>query len=158
MNSEITIREAVAGDVDALVRLHALFMDHHADRDPRFKVRPGASGAWRERLAAAVDDPETLVPVAVVGSDCVGCAFTLIRPGAMDFGPERIGYLCDVFVEPEFRRRGLARRFLDLSVDWLRERDIHTVEASWAIGSREARSTWPRLGFVPMSTSGRLEF
>jgi GNAT superfamily N-acetyltransferase len=155
---EISIREAVADDLDALIRLHGLFMEHHVACDDRFTLRSGVTEKWRERISAAVDDPETLVLVAVEGTDFVGCAYTLIRPGAMDFGPDRIGYLCDVFVEPRYRRNGIARRFLSASQSWLREREIHTIEASWAVGSDEAQCTWPSLGLTPISIRGKMEF
>lgn len=155
---DIAIREAVPGDIDALKTFHDLFMEHHARCDDRFALRSGEPDRWRERICAAVEDAETLVLVAEESGQYVGCAYTLIKPGGPDFGPEKIGYLCDVFVVPEYRRHGLARRFLSLSQDWLRRRGIHTIEASWAVGCLEARGTWPGLGFVPMSVSGRLEF
>ena len=155
---EILIRSAVMGDLDDLLRRRAEFMSHHIARDARFTLRPGAEDAWPEQIRRAIDDPDSLVSAAIAGPDLVGCAYTLIRPGAMDYGSERIGYLCDVFVDPDHRRSGLARRFLEVSVDWLRERGIGTIETTWAICSQEACSTWPGLGFVPISTCGRIEF
>jgi len=155
---DIVIREAVADDLEPLIRLHDLFMAHHAARDDRFALRPGAPDAWYERIAAAVADPDVLVLLAEADHAPVGCAYTLIRPGALDFGPVRIGYLCDVFVAPACRRRGIARRFLASTRTWLLGRGIQTIEASWAVASDEARLTWPDLGFVPLSVSGRLDF
>lgn len=155
---ETTIREAVAGDLDTLIRFHTLFMEHHSAGDDRFALRSGVKETWHERISAAVDDPETLVLVAAAGTGIIGCAYTLIKPGAMDFGPDRIGFLCDVFVEPGYRRYGIARRFLSSSISWLRMREIHTIEASWAVHSEEAQFTWPSLGFAPISISGRMEF
>jgi len=155
---EISIREAVANDLDTLIRFHALFMEYHVTCDDRFSLRSGVTEKWRERISAAVDDPETLVLVAAEGTDLVGCAYTLIRPGAMDFGPDRTGYLCDVFVEPGYRRNGIAHRFLSSSQSWLRKREIHAIEASWAVGADEAQCTWPSLGFAPISVSGNMEF
>lgn len=158
VNMDISIREAVGKDLDTLVRFHGLFMEHHVGCDERFTLRSGEQEKWRERISAAVEDADALVLVAAEDTDLVGCAYTLIRPGAMDFGPDRIGYLCDVFVEPRYRRNGIARRFLSSSQSWLREREIHTIEASWAVGSDEAQCTWPSLGLTPISIRGKMEF
>ncbi len=155
---DIGIREAAAGDLGDLVRLHGLFMDHHRDCDERFVLRPGVEQGWAGRISGAVEDPDSLVLVATAEGGVVGCAYTLIKSGDADFGPERIGFLCDVYVEPPLRRRGVARRFLAESRNWLYERGIRTIEAGWAVRADEAGSTWPGLGFVPLSSTGRLEF
>jgi GNAT superfamily N-acetyltransferase len=105
-----------------------------------------------------LSDPETLVLVAEGNSKIIGCAYTIIKPGALDFGPEKIGYLCDVFVETDFRRLGITRRFLSSTQNWLRAREIFTIEASWSVHSEEAKNTWPALGFVPISISGQMKF
>ena len=152
---EVTIQPAIASDLENLVIFHDLFMKHHIACDERFTLRSGAEENWESIITTALDDPETLVLIAVAGKRPVGCAFTLIKPGAMDFGDERIGYLCDVYVEPEFRRHGIARRFLESSEDWLRTIGIRTLEASWAVSCREAAGTWLELGFEPLSVTGR---
>ena len=152
---EVTIQPAIKSVLENLVIFHDLFMKHHITCDERFTLRIGARDNWKSIITTALNDPDTLILVAVAGKRPVGCAFTLIKPGAMDFGDERIGYLCDVYVEPEFRRHGIARRFLESSEDWLQTKGIRTLEACWAVSCREAAGTWPGLGFEPLSVTGR---
>jgi GNAT superfamily N-acetyltransferase len=154
----IVVREAVQGDLEALVLCHSRFMEHHISVDKRFALRSNAGDKWGEQIANALGNPVTLVLVAEGDSKIIGCAYTLIKPGALDFGPEKIGYICDVFVETDFRRLGIARRFLSSTQNWLRLRNIFTIEASWSIYSEEAKNTWPTLGFVPISISGQMQF
>jgi GNAT superfamily N-acetyltransferase len=154
----VVIREALDSDIEALIRCHKRFMEHHIAGDQRFTLRPGAEEKWNKQIADTIGNWDTLVLVAEVNAIMVGCAYTLIKSGGMDFGPEKIGYLCDVFVEPGYRRLGIARRFLSSAVIWLREKGIHTIEASWSVHSAEARNAWPSLGFVPISVSGQMEF
>jgi len=153
----IAIREAVTEDLQALVLMHGLFMEHHVACDERFAVRPGVRETWPGRISAAMDNPEALVLVAAAGSRIVGCAYTFLRPGALDYGPEKVGFLCSVFVDPGSRRQGIARGFLSSSEEWLREKGIRTLEVSWAVRSEEARSTWTSLGIEPVAVSGRME-
>ena len=133
-------------------------MEHHINVDKRFTLRFGAEEQWHKQVSEAVESKDTLVLVAETKETIVGCAYIIIKSGAMDFGPEKIGYLCDVFVEPDYRRQGIARRFLTNAKSWLQEKGIHTIEASWSVHSEEAKNTWPLLGFQPISTIGQLDF
>jgi len=155
---DIVVREAVEGDLEVLVLCHSRFMEHHIKADKRFALRSDAEEKWGEQIASELSNPDTLVLVAEDNSKIIGCAYILIKSGALDFGPEKIGYLCDVFVETNYRRLGIARRFLSSALNWLRMREIYTIETSWSVNSEEAKSTWPELGFIPISVSGQLQF
>ena len=60
----IAIREAAIRDIEALVRCHARFMDHHIAGDRRFSLKAGAEDKWSEQISEAVKNPEILVLVA----------------------------------------------------------------------------------------------
>nr|MCU0344259.1 GNAT family N-acetyltransferase [Ignavibacterium sp.] len=134
------------------------FMDHHIANDVRFTLRTGASDKWSEQIISAIKDPNTLVLVAQHKTEIIGCAYIIIKSGSLDFGPEKIGYICDVYVDKSYRRLGIAKRFLSEAIAWLKIREIHTLEASWSVHSEEAKKTWPALGFVPISISGQMQF
>jgi GNAT superfamily N-acetyltransferase len=155
---DFVIRKAAETDIEALVRCHKSFMEHHINIDKRFALRTGAEEKWEEQITNSLKDPNTLVLVAESDSYIAGCAYTIIKEGAMDFGPRKIGYLCDVFVEPDYRRQGITRQFLLTTQKWLQERGINTIEASWAVYCVEAQKTWRALGFIPLSISGQMDF
>ena len=104
---QILIREACNNDIKTLVQCHSQFMEHHINVDKRFTLRFGAEEQWHKQVSEAVESKDTLVLVAETKKTIVGCAYIIIKSGAMDFGPEKIGYLCDVFVEPDYRRANL---------------------------------------------------
>ena len=157
MMPEPVLRLALPEDLDTLLRLHERFVDHHRICDDRFTPHAAAPDGWRERIADALEDPDVLAMLVEVAGEPVGCAYVVIRPGTPDVDPEPVGYLCDVYVAPEQRRRGLARTMLVEARAWLRERGVATLETSWAVNAPEAGATWPALGFVPLSTTGRME-
>lgn len=153
-----TVRHAVDSILDALVRFHDRFMEHHVAADEHLTVRDGARDQWPGRIAKAVADHRTLVLVADAGDRVVGCDFVLVRDGATVVAPTEVDSLCDVFVEAGSRRRGVAREFLPAAERWLEARGIHRIEARRAFSSPEARSTCLSLDFVPISTSGPKDF
>ena len=155
---DFVIRKAAETDIEALVRCHKDFMEHHINVDKRFTLRTAAEEKWEEQITNSMKDPNTLVLIAESDSYIAGCAYAIIKEGAMDFGPRKIGYLCDVFVEPDYRRQGITRQFLLTTQKWLQERGINTIEASWAVYCVEAQKTWRSLGFIPLSISGQMDF
>lgn len=155
---DFVIRKAAEADIEALVRCHRRFMEHHMNVDKRFTLREGAELKWEAQIKNFLNDPDTLTLVAESDTFIAGCAYTIIKRGAADFGSVMIGYLCDVYVELDYRRQGIARQFLLASQKWLLERGINTIEASWSVHCVEAQNTWRALGFVPLSISGRIEF
>lgn len=155
---DFIIRKAAESDIEALVRCHKSFMEHHINVDERFTLRSGADKKWEEQILNSLKDTDTLILVAESDSIIAGCAYTIVKKGAEDFGSEKIGYMCDIYVEPDFRRQGIARQFLETAKKWLKERDINTIELSWAVRCVEAQNTWRALGFIPLSISGQMEF
>lgn len=152
------VREAADDDIEALIRCHKNFMEHHINIDKRFTLRDGVEENWKEQILNSIQDPETLVLVAESEKIIAGCSYTIIKKGAADFGPEKIGYFCDAYVEPDFRRQGIARQFILTSEKWLQGKGINTIELCWSVHCVEAQNTWRALGFAPLSITGRIEF
>ncbi len=54
-------------------------------------------------------------------------------------------YLLNVYVYQEFRRQGLARRLMQVMMEWCRERGFATV---WLHASEEGRALYESMGFA----------
>jgi len=61
----------------------------------------------------------------------------------------------NVYVAPEHRRRGLARRLMETVIGWARENKIEFLELS---ASAKGRELYESLGFEPESTIMHLHF
>jgi len=58
----------------------------------------------------------------------------------------RRAYVFNVYVEPEYRRRGLARKMMDAIVEHTRKLGFTTL---WLHASDDGRSLYEQMGFVP---------
>lgn len=65
-------------------------------------------------------------------------------------GPMHLGgpmaYVMNVFVEPEWRRKGLAEQLMRTVLAWCKERQIRTVDLH---ASEKGRPIYTHLGFLP---------
>jgi GNAT superfamily N-acetyltransferase len=122
------IRHAVARDASALARMrHALYseqgperepLDEYIDRFAGFVHDALASDAWRIWVAE--------LEGGIVGTMWLQLVERVPRPGE-DRGELPIGYLTNVFIEPELRDGGLGSRMLEEVITWARARGVEEI-------------------------------
>lgn len=95
----------------------------------------GEPEVWYSRLAVDQADPERLLVVAEIDGAVVGHACA----GWQHFDPQLAHnvkdgwYLTGVIVEPEHRRRGVARNLVQARLDWLSTR----ADRAWYFASAQ---------------------
>lgn len=141
---EFHIRVATLEDLPYILRhRRAMFRDMRCGDDPNldevvvtaetFLGRTMPTGGYRRWLAIA-------------GDECVaaGAGITIVPwPGAPRDPVPRRGWIQNVYTEPEFRRRGLARRLMETVVGWCDE-GFYTVSLH---ASADGRALYKSLGF-----------
>ena len=63
-----------------------------------------------------------------------------------------VGYLNDLYVVPALRRQGLALKLTGMAEDWLREREIPTMQLQVLQNNPAAHRYWQRVGMGPVGT------
>lgn len=83
-----------------------------------------------------------------------GIASADFQPTPLSLSPKRV-WIVNVYTEPPFRRRGLARQVLEVILAWCREQGLKSV---FLHASDDGRPLYELLGFKPTSEMGlRLE-
>ncbi len=147
--SDVTVRTAIAGDLDGVVAsCAALFAEDAGTRDPlRNKNWPATYGAeWASSLIA---DPESLVLVATTGG-VVGHLIGKFLPASEMWTAPR-AELVSMYVRPEARGGGVAGRLIDAFVAWAQERGAARLEVSAYAANETALRVYQRHGFHPHS-------
>ncbi|GAA1518006.1 GNAT family N-acetyltransferase [Kribbella lupini] len=147
--SDVTVRTAVAGDLDGVVAsCTALFAEDAGTRDPlRNKNWPATyGGEWASGLIA---DPESLVLVATTDG-VVGHLIGKFLPASEMWIAPR-AELVSMYVRPEARGGGVAGRLIDAFVAWARERGAARLEVSAYAANETAVRVYERHGFRPHS-------
>jgi ribosomal protein S18 acetylase RimI-like enzyme len=137
------VRQARVADWEALrqLRLRAL-----ADAPDAFASTLEVEVAfpdevWRRR---AEGGPASVNFIAREGGVDVGLAAVFAEPGA----PGRL-HLVSMWVDPRYRRRGVARALVDQAVHWAAERRAREVILWVADQNTAARRLYERIGFRP---------
>ncbi len=127
----MTVRKADKADLDVLHELWDAFQAEVPEEEH-----------YRETWAEALPDVERYLAedvalVAVEDDNVIG--FALAKPEN-----ERVGYLSDVFVLPDFRRRGVARELMAAAAAAL---GTELLSLTVGVDNEEARTAYRRLGF-----------
>jgi GNAT superfamily N-acetyltransferase len=145
----LTTRSATLADA-ALITAHrrAMFASMPNPNDATLDTMTRAFEPWvRERIA----NGKYLGWIAEDDGRVAGSAGLMIvdwPPHALHPDSNQRGYLLNVFVEPEFRRRGLAHSLIERCLTEARQRGIHVVTLH---SSDAGRLVYEKLGFHPTS-------
>ena len=146
-NSEIQIRPATVMDVAEVVKLRRLMFEAMGIIDP---AQLDASDAacevyFREAIANGQYCGWLAVTPAgeVVAS---GGAVVDEHPPGPTNASGRIAYIMNVYTQPAYRRRGLARRIMLEILAWVRATGLSRVALH---ASEDGRSLYTGLGFQP---------
>jgi GNAT superfamily N-acetyltransferase len=142
-------RQATVEDIPTLVRHRRLMFESMGFRDEA--VNDEMSAIVTEQLAAWIScgDYRGWVMEAPEGRVVAGIGLRVIElPGSPRNVRGRYSYLMSLYVEPECRRIGLARRLVEEMIEWSRAQGLSEVRLH---ASDQGRPLYERIGFVQTS-------
>jgi len=148
---ELTIRQGTAEDLEQLLRLYydyhngllevGMNYDLNEENLPRVM-----QNRLRSRLiltAVAEDEAGAL-------RGFVFCSILRLAPEYTCRGETSVGYLNDLYVAPEARHQGLARKLTSYAENWLREQEVSVMELQVLGKNEKAQEFWKQQGMEPI--------
>lgn len=153
----IEVREGTEDDLVEVVDLWELLAKHHEQISEDFSLAWDGKRKWSKYLRAKFGEISTKLIVAEEDGKIVGFLLCLLSPNTPVFKERKVGIISDVFVLEERRRKGVARKMLDVAVKWLRKNKVRTLQLGVAHDNLEARAAWRTIGFEPYMIYKRLD-
>lgn len=144
--SSFTVRAAKSADEAEILSLAKDEMSAHERLDPRFRLRPDAMVRYSIYLRDRMREIDSAVFVAEEEGRVVGVAIGSMRVQDAFFETRRYGYVSDLMVAPDMRRRGIGRALWSRVALWFRSVGIGVVRLHVATKSPEARGFWKSAG------------
>jgi ribosomal protein S18 acetylase RimI-like enzyme len=91
------------------------------------------------------DDYKILV--AIRNNEIVGFTIGLIRNAPFYSPHQKIGFVCEMFVETEFRRKGIGKNLSLQLFKWFKRKEIKRIELDVDTKNLKAMKFWKRLAF-----------
>lgn len=145
LGSMLETREATAADAE-LITAHrrAMFADARDADEPVLEVMSRNFEPWVTRMLRAGRYAGWITSDGHRPVASAGLMFLDWAPHPLDPAGEYRAYLLNVFVEPEYRKRGLARALVELCLDEARRRNICVVALH---ASDAGRRVYESMGF-----------
>jgi ribosomal protein S18 acetylase RimI-like enzyme len=143
------IRAGSEQDLPHMLRLWREMMDFHAQAEPRFRPKPSPAGeqAWERYLREDVWGNERwCVLVAEEDKRLIGQIMGTLRNTVAVFEPEQYGYVTDIVVDPEGRRRGVGAALFEALKAWFLERGASHLRLQAAHNNQASQAFWRAMG------------
>jgi ribosomal protein S18 acetylase RimI-like enzyme len=158
VSKDFTIRPGRREDAAEAARLWMQSAEEHTAHDRVYATVPGAEKTMRRFLADLANSGYSFLFVAVAGDRTVGFISGELRQGSPTFLPKTWASVDDVFVEPDYRNRGMGRALLQSVEAWAKVRDADGISLQVAAANTRGRKFYEDLGFREISVYEVLEF
>ena len=149
----MTIRPGTAEDIPAVLPLVAKTIAFHEELDPaRFGAAPQAHRRYDGWMRRTAGNEDGAFFVAEDGGQVIGFVLGQIQEEYAMYRTGRYGMVHDLWVEPEHRRKGLAKALMLAALDHFRRAGIGQVRLDSAAGNGAAQRLFAECGFRPSVT------
>ena len=140
----VTVRPATAADLEVVLHQRR---EMFREMGGRYKdLLEEFEPASRTYFKRALLDGSYYGLLAEIDAEIIAGGGIVIVPwpgSPLNFEPKR-AWLLNVYVESQYRRRGLARAMIEKLIDWARENGFHSLALH---ASEEGRRLYDKLGF-----------
>jgi len=148
-HADAVIRRATPADRETLGRLGALLVRVHHEFDQKRFIAPTSrtERGYGSFLSSQLDDPDVAVFVAEHDGTVIGYTYAEVEDSDWMSLRGPAGVLHDIIVDPAHRGRGVGRRLLDATLEFLRSRGAPRVVLSTAARNAPAQRLFVAAGF-----------
>lgn len=148
--SDIVVRDVKPSDIDKLVELRLSLQRHVEASNPMiWRVTAEGAGLLKQGLEGAMKADQNRMVVAMTNGEVIGFAHGQVSRRT-DYRPNVVGTISKIYVQREFRGRGIGRRLVEGLCQFFRMNDVEEVTLRFVIGNREAEGFCRGLGFKPI--------
>jgi ribosomal protein S18 acetylase RimI-like enzyme len=145
MGQEYEIRRARRDERDVVLSLWLALIDHHRRLTPAYPVPAGVRPGLQSEIERGLSRPQCRIWLALHAGRPVGFAFADAGTPRSD-AENGVGWIHELWVEPDFRRRGIALRLVEEARAFLAER-CRRIAVRVEAANPEGLAFWRAQGF-----------
>lgn len=150
---DITIRRAVIADLPKLAEFLQFLVNAERPYDPTLKE----GEIFYYDIKELILDSKSEVLVVDSNNQIVGSGYAQIRTALPYQIHELYGYLGFMYVDPEFRGKGLINLLINELKKWVSSQGITEVRLQVYSENESAVNAYRRAGFAPITTTMRCD-
>ncbi len=151
---EYSIRNARRPDAESIGAMWYLLMEHHHTLDIRFHYSQKGQKEYIHHVQQMIRARDALVLVAeeVSTKKVVGYLIGELQQRTLAVNTGTYGFISDMFVEAEYRRKGLGNQLYHEMYRWFTMRGACAIELYVAVANADSQAFWSAMGLHPFLT------
>lgn len=145
--AQLEIRRARPSEREALLAMWLRLIDHHRRLDPAYPVPGSLRLGLHSELDRGLGRPGCAIWLALCGDAPVGFSFAEVEAGAPRGDQTAVGWIHELWVEPDWRRRGVAAALVERARAFLAEQQGGRVAVRVEAANQDALAFWRAQGF-----------
>jgi ribosomal protein S18 acetylase RimI-like enzyme len=149
MQAGTQIREILSKDDPALEKLESLFSamyDYMSGSGLNIDLADDGAATWLKGAVQGLGRFGTL-HVASIQEEIIGFAHGSIRLTPDYLGSKKVGVITHIYIDAEYRGRGVGERLVKELESWFKDKDVHSVELQVLAGNKRGIAFWEKLGY-----------
>ncbi len=142
---------ANACHVPRIIELWKEFMDYHKGIDPIFDRADDAGTKFGDYLKGLIESNDAQVLVALDRGETVAYSIAQISKRPPVFREAEFGFISDLGVRSDYRRRGVGGQMLKKILEWFKSRNMDRIELQVLPDNKAGVSFRRKHGFEVMS-------
>lgn len=143
----VEIRSAKIKDAREIAKLNLELMKEHEKFDKIYGIKKNSLEMMEKWHKKAPRDPRRKVLVAEDNGKLVGYVGVRIKKRPDIYKIEELGFIDEIYVKPEYRRKDISKRFIELIFAWLKEKGVLYADLFVAIENEVAQMVWKKFKF-----------
>ncbi|MBR9683374.1 GNAT family N-acetyltransferase [Candidatus Woesearchaeota archaeon] len=131
----IIIKKAEKEDIGNLIKLWQGMRQYHekiaTEKDAFYdQIEKNKNTIWKKFIKKSIKDKNSLILIAYDKGKPVAYCILLIKQNIPVFKIKKYGYISDIYVEKNYRGKGMGKKLMDISVGFFKKNRIKFMELS----------------------------
>lgn len=145
METEIT--PATDAHIQGITEIWKESMDFHSNIDAHFAARENAHTEFIIHLQEVMQKKDALTLVALEKGRVVAYSISLLFMRPPIFEERVYGFISDMAVKSDYRRKGIGGKLLDKMIEWFESQNVKRIELRVVAQNEVGYSFWKKHGF-----------
>ncbi|MFH1366813.1 MAG: GNAT family N-acetyltransferase [Patescibacteria group bacterium] len=143
----IIIRKAKIKDIHQIVLFALNLLKYHQNLDSYFSPVKNVGDLYNKLFRRCIHSKNRYLLVAEINNKIVGYALGETKLRSPVYNKRKIGFISDIFVDNNYRQRGIAKKFIMKFNIWFKDKKLEYVELTVHAKNNIANKTWEKYGF-----------
>ncbi|MFH1784850.1 MAG: GNAT family N-acetyltransferase [Candidatus Micrarchaeota archaeon] len=156
------IRIAKKSEISDIIPLWKKLMEHHRNlaKDNKkdfYELLPKSELKWKQWAIREIEKKNAIIFIAIEKKKIIGYSLNIIKKNIPIFKIKKLGHFSDLYIEPEYRSKGIGRKFMTLAMKWFKKKKIKYLSiAAHALNPNAAR-IYRKFGFIDFHIEMRMK-